>query len=159
VNAPAGTVGDEQYNYVGGDNTGPVSAKLDIQLDLARSPLAVVSGSLALRVLRGSYVPEPVIENLDAAMFLAKDANDMIYAGLTAATRITTVWYGASTATLVPDVPPILPVSESVPLPDPGDSTGAFIQAAVAEPGTLGLLGLATGFLGWVVKHRKRSHV
>ena len=156
VSAPAGVVGEEQYNGVFGDNTGPVRTQLDIELNLARSPLAVFSGSLVIRALRGSYVPEPVIENLDAAMFFAKDANDMIYAGLTAATHITTVWYGATTANFVPDAPPIVPVSESLPPAGDGSSPGALVQASADEPGTLALLGLATGFLGWAIRCKKR---
>jgi hypothetical protein len=173
VSSPPDSVGDETGNGLWIDKTYAAGGALDISADLHRSPLTV-SGSLVLRTQRSvnnELVSQPY--NLDLAMFDEKDGYDAIYAALRAASPETLLWYGATVSYRIsePDVLPIGDIALSPPPAGAGSSgdgvssadaeqpSAAFIQAAVAEPGTLALLGLATGFLGWVVKHRKRSHV
>jgi hypothetical protein len=160
VNAAPGVLGDETGNSVWMDHIG-AAAWFDISVDLHRSP-AQFSGSLVLGEPVAFNGRRPV--NLDAAMFDTKDPDSWIYAELIGATPETMVWYVATVSYRLsyPDVLPIGHINltsppEVLPPPDPTQSSAALIQADVPEPGTLGLLGLAAGFLAGAMRRRKRS--
>jgi hypothetical protein len=156
VNAAPGVLGDETGNYVSVDRIG-AAAWFDISVDLHRSPVQF-AGSLVLSEPTAFTRHQAV--NLNAAMFNVQDPDSWIYAELIGGTAETTVWYGATVSHVVSE-PDLLAIG-NINVPPPPDTvvnepSGAVVQAALPEPGTLGLLGVAAAFLGSAIGLKKRS--
>jgi hypothetical protein len=166
--------GQEDFNTVLLDRVGPYGGGMDIALGLPESmlrsmrvqspDLRTVSAGLVFRNDLGPYGEG----DLDAAAFQTRDVNNLVYAALEMSTSSGVVYAGASVAYRPSDVL-VIPISESTspagggsgnqpPPPNVSQFSGTLIQAAVAEPGTLALLGFGAAFLGWAIRCKKQTH-
>jgi hypothetical protein len=159
--------GQEDLNASVTDSVGPFGSGMDIVLGLPQGLLGAVgllssdfralSASLVFRNDMGPYGEG----DLDAVGFQTKDVNNLIYAALEMSTPTGTVYAGATVAYNPSDVLPIgninlTPPPDVLSPPDLTEPSGALIQANLPEPGTFGLLGVAAGFLAFVLGFNKR---
>jgi hypothetical protein len=161
--APMSSGGDHSLNALSMNGFGPFGTGMDIvlrtdtlvTLGLSKDGLSF-SGSLVVK-------PDPAeLEevDLDAAGFQTTNTTNLVYAVLEMSTLQGAVDIGATLAYRPSDLD-VLPIG-NINLPPPPDTvvnepSGAVVQAALPEPGTLGLLGVAAAFLGSAIGLKKRS--